>query len=366
MAPPAKKQKTSNGLPKVPVTFTTPGIKPDVRLYVFNEEFHVNSAILKHHSSFFRSMLDPSGGKMPTSTSLDFHSDWFTRIDDDDAKSWSLSSDVNVSWTPFVKYLQFSTSSNVQFERMLTTLEQLKDLDLSHFKGDVSREAKAFQNILCAIFGREYSITDAAELNIMTIQADYYRALPVLSNSISGTFFHSPGLVSSVGKDPCSLLVSAYKLRHKVLFRESLIYVLGPWSNPRYTRLSDPVLRNLATKKNASLNSRVLEAHQGIVLLASELIPVYSSRSLAKQLLNFAPECTHDSKVLYPKFFRLCYERIENNEDRIICPLFSRLLANQLVLNSSAAAGTEDFADFFLCCEVKDDELPWDITQTDW
>jgi hypothetical protein len=247
---------------------------------------------------------------------------------------------------------------------MLITLEQLKDMDLSRFKGDMFREEKAFQNLLCAIFGREYSVTDAAELNAMTTQALGYGALPILSKSISRTFSNSPGLISSIGKDPCSLLVSASKLRHKVLFRECFIHVLGPWSRPRHHQLSEPALRHLAATKTESLNSWVLGAYEGIVGLASGVI---SDPTLARQFLDLAPYCVFGNEILFPKFLRLCYEYIENNyKDGPIYPPFSRLLANKLALNEDAVAGAGDFADFFLCCELDDDELPWDVTQTDW
>jgi hypothetical protein len=227
----------------------------------------------------------------------------------------------------------------------------------------VAQEEKAFQNLLCAIFGKEFSITDAAELNAMTTQADYYGALCILSNQISATSFNSPGLVSSIGKDPCSLLVSACKLRHKLLFRECFIYVLGPWSTLQYAQLSNPVLLNLAIEKHASMKSRIFAAFEGIVQVAAGSAGV--SQGIAAKMLNMAQGCLDvHKKVLYPKFFRLCCEKYADYES--YRPLFSSLLANKLVLNKDAIAGAGAFADFFLCSEVEDHELPWDVTQTDW
>jgi hypothetical protein len=92
MAPPkAKKQKFTLD---PPVVFTLGGAKPDVRLYAFTKEFHVNSGILKTHSEFFRIFLEPSGGVQPTSVSPLFHSDWHTQVEKDG--TWVLASYPNV------------------------------------------------------------------------------------------------------------------------------------------------------------------------------------------------------------------------------------------------------------------------------
>ncbi|KAL5314613.1 hypothetical protein ACEPPN_017255 [Leptodophora sp. 'Broadleaf-Isolate-01'] len=56
---PAKEQKTTDAKePKPPIVFNTPGYQPDVRLGVFDQEFHLNSIPLELHSAFFRKFLD--------------------------------------------------------------------------------------------------------------------------------------------------------------------------------------------------------------------------------------------------------------------------------------------------------------------
>ncbi|MCC9493065.1 BTB/POZ domain-containing protein, partial [Campylobacter jejuni] len=63
--------------------------KPDVRLCVFDAEFHVHSEVLKFHSQFFRAFLD-SPDKVGTPASFDvFKYTWVTKMDDD-GKGWSL------------------------------------------------------------------------------------------------------------------------------------------------------------------------------------------------------------------------------------------------------------------------------------
>jgi hypothetical protein len=40
------------------IVFAASGLKPDVRIKVFEQEFHVHSVVLKLHSAFFRKLID--------------------------------------------------------------------------------------------------------------------------------------------------------------------------------------------------------------------------------------------------------------------------------------------------------------------
>jgi hypothetical protein len=95
MAAPQSKRIKLDPDPKQPIIFTSPDMRPDVSLQVFNQQFHVYSGVLKIHSGFFRNSLEPSGGLLPISTSPTISSEWFTKVDAD-GKSWSLTSDHQV------------------------------------------------------------------------------------------------------------------------------------------------------------------------------------------------------------------------------------------------------------------------------
>jgi hypothetical protein len=41
-----------------PIVFAASGLKPDVRIKVFEQEFHVHSVVLRLHSAFFRKLID--------------------------------------------------------------------------------------------------------------------------------------------------------------------------------------------------------------------------------------------------------------------------------------------------------------------
>jgi len=254
-------------------------------------------------------------------------------------------------------------------------------MDISTFRGSTECEENAFQNLLCAIFIRPYHIADATELDVMTQMADYYCALPTLSNSVSATFFNSPGLMNTLQMDPCQLLVSAYKLRHPLLFRDVLIYALGPWSSPRYLQLanhSDPcgsVLFKIAAGIHANLAAKIVEVQQSILQLATE----YSGCSAAKMMLNFASRSVDaNDQLMLPAYFRNYFDdtlidKSTSKEGKqgkhgtiSIQNLLRPLLTNKLTLDKAAVAGKGDFANSFLCFEISDEELPWDQTQFDW
>lgn len=69
--------------PALPFVFASPGLKPDVRIQVFDSEFHVHSIILKLHSSYFRKFLD-SADKSDASDSASFQYEYSTVIDEDE------------------------------------------------------------------------------------------------------------------------------------------------------------------------------------------------------------------------------------------------------------------------------------------
>ena len=66
-----------------PVTFQSPGLKPDIRLKVFNKEFHAHSMILKLYSAYFRKFLDSPEKKNYGSQTGLFRYDYISVVDYD-------------------------------------------------------------------------------------------------------------------------------------------------------------------------------------------------------------------------------------------------------------------------------------------
>lgn len=83
--------------PEAPIIFKSPGLDPDVRLKVFEHEFHVHSVVLKLHSNYFRCFLD-SPDKLGTSVSSSFRYNYISMIDPDG--TWELESVEKVCRSP--------------------------------------------------------------------------------------------------------------------------------------------------------------------------------------------------------------------------------------------------------------------------
>lgn len=327
-----------------PFTFTAVKNEPDTRMFVFNQGFHVFAEPLRMSSAFFEKAFHPSNGIKMTSSSPLFKSDWFTTLDKD------------VGWV-----LTCGTNYN-------------KDEDFTAFEGKRSQEQRAFNNVLCAIFNREYKISSAGELNSMVRQAEYYGALPVVSNSLTGPFYTSAGLLCP-GADATNLLIAAFKLRHKALFRECLIHVLGPWSDPQYKTLTDETLFKLADAQYKRAEIHIMKIHMDLFQLAANCplgagFFVPSGTEHVQHLLSLAPKCLNDDgRIIMPKFLRKCFTAAAKKHPEAhdeVEKMMGKLLQNRLVLMKDAVSGGGEFEDYFLHFCVPDRMLPWDVKEVTW
>jgi hypothetical protein len=105
----------------------------------------------------------------------------------------------------------------------------------------------------------------------MTDLARFYDALSalsrsLLSKSLSSTFFSNPGFIKEIRAYACELLVAATELRHPVLFREALIPTLGPWRDPEYRRLTDPMLKKATRNAYNALSAKVARVHEKVLI----------------------------------------------------------------------------------------------------
>ncbi|KAL2063640.1 hypothetical protein VTL71DRAFT_5445 [Oculimacula yallundae] len=340
----AKRQKLSPAQQSsgIPIIFTTGKHKADVRMFVFDSEYHVYSGVLKMNAAFFEAMLEPTGGIQPTSTSPLFKSDWHTTLDSD--LGWVLSSDPS-----------------------------RKQEDLSGFKGDKTREEKAFQNVLSAIFSREYQISDIDELHRMATIADYYRALPILSYTVSHSVYGHRGFIDSIETDPLTLLLCSYKLRHKLLFREAFIRVLGPWTKPRYKALEKqhPKLFKLVHEAYKSVDNQISQLSRDMFVTSAFGKTRETGYREVHKIVRSTPNCRDENNnFLWPVFVQEAASSFKGKsyftEHGSSSGLLNKLRKNASILNRKAKCGEGAFKDHFLCFQLTDAELPWDINEVDF
>ena len=202
----------------------------------------------------------------------------------------------------------------------------------------------------------------------MTKHAEYYCALPILSISLWGPLVNSPGLVPNIGPTACHTLIAAYKLRHKQLFNDSFIHVLGPWKTPRYHQLKDlePKLFQMAEAAHGKMRLQLLKVQQGMFEIFADVNG--NLKDTANTMVGLA-KVAHDKNkgVALPQYFRLCYDQKYKSDEgqKAVRKLLGPLLKKNLVLDKSTnRAGQGPFKDFFLSFQV--DKYPWDESQIDW
>jgi hypothetical protein len=230
-------------------------------------------------------------------------------------------------------------------------------------------EISAFDMILRAIYNWRIIIDSPEQLCLATQLADYYCALPILSSSLYAAFGRSFYFCSEIHGFEIELLGAAVKLRNDTLYKECMVLLMSPWTNPKFRKIQDPKLRQLANSAHHKLCQEVLEVQRNI----SEALYELPSAHL-KEYRELDEEMTvehlhdHGGKIVLPNLYRLMHDNLSRNLNHIQ-DHFGGLLENQLKLRSSWGRPGESSTwceDYFLCLEIDDEELPWDINQPDW
>ncbi|TGO39697.1 hypothetical protein BHYA_0049g00330 [Botrytis hyacinthi] len=368
--PPAKKRKLDQEEygPASPTVhpFHLPGHKVDVKLSVFDGlQLHVHSVILKLHSAFFRRFLDPPGRDDKDENTGSFKYEWVTLYDDDG--SWSLFDARNIKHD--------NPSSNLM-PRQIKRTQKLHET--------------AFISFIGTFYGKLWVIKNTEALQLVTELADYYCALPAVSKSMHGAFSISPEFCKGIFfSNKLTLLNLAFKLRSPELFRECMICLVGRWqditgdfpieSQPEMLynpELTNPKLNELAIKLHNQMCIRISATQRQIVFCcqvksnALEIKAKIEKCYLDKMKLRKTEQGPYRGQVSLPEYFQAFGEESSG----IFALAVSDILKNELIFNKSLRAGDivfpkkkhNDVQSYFLCTEIKDEDLPWDLNQTDW
>ncbi|TVY44769.1 hypothetical protein LSUB1_G000600 [Lachnellula subtilissima] len=311
-----------------PLIFSMPDFTPDTRLRVFGQDFHVHSSFLKLHSAFFRTFLDSPEKGLPA-TSCGFRYEWVTEVDKDD--TWSL------VWAGSTE-----KSGTVS--------------DVGKFTGDQNAEISAFTIVIQAIYNWRFIIRSPAQLCVATKMADYHCTLPSLSKSLYVAFGRSREFCDSP-------LPGMYDIAD------------GPVEQPKYLMIKDKKLKQLAALAHHSICRQVLSTQQHlsqeIVKLDPEYTMIYQKQELGIMVANISGNSGEVPSIRLPSLYRQLVDGALGNE-------LEGLLQNNLALYP-AAIGLISISftdkpgdwntwcdDYFLCLEIEDDELPWDVNEQDW
>lgn len=202
----------------------------------------------------------------------------------------------------------------------------------------------------------------------MTDMARYYQVRPVVSPTVCAATFKTPNFYTTIMNDPCSVLTSAKTLRNDLLFKDSLLLCLGPWSEPAFLKLSDPELRKTAAAAHARICAKVAKVQPELLLVNIKYQPTGQTKEAkqsyqdpARVLADVAYSCRgirqlskdgcwHDV-LLLPIYYRRCSEVGSQSRDwtTAIREAVAPLLTSDLRMASNVLAGVGQFKDYFLC-----------------
>lgn len=240
----------------------------------------------------------------------------------------------------------------------------------------IADEITAFKNMLSAMYNRPYMIENPDDILAVTKLADFYCALPIVSATLTGALLGSPIFkLQHMGKRSYTdmeimapfLLGAAFKLRHKVLFRESFVHVVSQLSKIKRGKkvngipppLLNPTLQALIRNAYTRMLERILTANQvlnnRIISCPFRLGPMYPTstdptenaewfRAIKNQILftSFEPDADLESHL-------------------------DAVLKNNLVLDQTEfGPGELLYEKRFLCGNIADRDMPWDPAETDW
>jgi hypothetical protein len=246
----------------------------------------------------------------------------------------------------------------------------IRNIDVEKYRLNPVDQEKAFEVILCAMYGRAYVIIQTPFwLDMVFMVADFFLALPVLSNSLDRTLANVPNLSLGIPAAAYGLIKKAAKLHHAALFRECLIWVIGPNKSPAFLSMPNDTpdnirIKQLAEKVHSQVCVKIAQAEKSLLELC-----LSTPHGLA--IANHRAWSAHaslgrDGEVSMPMYYRKMIAYSGPGQD-VVRRILGPLLQKKLTLDRSGlGAGENRFADYFFCVEISDEDLPWDRSQVDF
>ena len=212
------------------------------------------------------------------------------------------------------------------------------------------------------MYMRTYTIVDTNELEILIRLADYYCALPALSSSLYVALFDKKGVAKEIPTRARQLLPLAYKLRQPLLFRECMIHVVGSLKDDCGRLYDNQVLDNAVKVQYGRLCHKIAMTFYRLNFCSQNLYDKGAKADAQEAIPSYCNDFTPTSSM---RFFRHVYYhsyKLNAVKERVM-ETIAPLLENNLKLDASHGKLGETR---FLCLEIDEEDLPWDLTETDW
>jgi len=245
-------------------------------------------------------------------------------------------------------------------------------------EADMSKEIVVFSMLLNSIYTKPFTIKSPEYLTSAVQLADYYCALPILKKGFNLSLPRNTNFFAHISANADKIVVDAYKMKHAALFRECMIQLMGPLRNPRLENIQDVALRVIAETYRVKLRKFIRQVEQDIRKFVSAHILALEKQPdpslLERFVKNSIPILPGDENfsligMRLPEYYRMMYNQKKWYPE--IKSLIKPLLKNNLKFgkDAKAHAGEGWYANYFLCLEITDEELPWEVEQDeeiDW
>jgi hypothetical protein len=249
------------------------------------------------------------------------------------------------------------------------------------------------------MYNHPFIVESQRHLEILVRQADFYRALPAVCKCLDGMFLRCPDLLKELALKPLDFLKLAIQVRYKPLYIDCMIYVAGkyPRVDPKpWTKLIEAVPgidRNIKLLR-ADILTKVADAQVAISRLTLKPPPGnFSQPLILNDRIQHHPKLWGDRQFEYPSegygvglstlasYYRTLYnDNFTESTTHLQLPglevwitwnavqsCLAPLMANKLVISPAGNVSGEGIhEDTYLCAEIEDEDIPWDLKATDW
>lgn len=224
---------------------------------------------------------------------------------------------------------------------------------------------------MSAIYNEPYLVRGSEFVKMIKF-ADYYRCLRIVSRTIGENFYKNANFAVALIDHSADFIEGAVKLRNETLFRDCLILQQSPWTDPQFHYLKDVKL----SKAAAVVRRRIKEVIGDLSIDIMHILNTMKQDDPAthSEMWYFMQEAAARSvddkkRFCAPKYYRLLQNFKAKNDIQPfedIIKMEHALTDNNMVMNRYCESGSESWEDCFFCGEVREEDLPWDITEEDW
>jgi len=212
----------------------------------------------------------------------------------------------------------------------------------------------AFDSLLRTFYGERFRVKTVAGLQHIVRLADYYRALPRLSECLSIWLKEGDGSViggwGKVTGNCVDLLEMAFELRCSVLFKDCLLLCIGGLRTQRYGEILNDRLRTYAERECSKMRTQFFNT-----MTAMWEAPPFDKDGLWEIAVTLKPNSQEEA-----------WEDIVHQASQLDPRNKFQEKLKAIAQNRLAVIPYVNHRKYLLFAEINDHDLPWDIDEKEW